>query len=327
MKFSLFKYGTGILYGPSLTFTDILPDRGPSTGGTPFVVLGSAFDYVSYDDDFKGAVLDPGKWTDISVGGGSATVSSEILHLSSGATAGDIGGVVMAAGAFDHIQYETKVNIPPVTVYPPILVSLFTISLYADANNYSNLSVNLAADGSVTLNCIAYKSSIQVGDYSCSWTTGVSTFKILRWRSVVQFYANGSLVYECKQANILTSNFFFYVNNLADDYTIFDTKVDYIINRPYVVFGEQIVHDVVHVSELRLRGLTPPSIDYKDLEEAYAGTVHVHVVTNAAQTKPDAFEYYFLPGLILIDDKQFGYKVSDISDTTVRTPALVDRGL
>jgi len=326
MKFSLFKYGTGILYGPSLSFTDVLPISGPSIGGTPFVVLGSAFEYTTFDDDFQGAILDPGKWSDISLGGGSATVGSALLHLSSGVVAGDIGAVIMNSG-FDHIQYEVKLNIPIITVYPPILVSLFKISFYADPNNYSNISIDLAADGSVTLSCVVYKGGILVGSYSCAWTLGVSTIKLLRWRSVIQFYANGFLIYECKQANILTSFFIFGVDNLADNYAIFDTKIDYIINRPYVVFGEQIVHDVITVSELRLRGVTPPSIDSRDLEAAYAGDVHVHVVTNAVQTKPSAFEYYFLPGLTLVDDKQFGYKVSDISDTTVRTPSLVNRGL
>ena len=129
MKFSIFKYGTGILYGPSSSFTAIAPDRGPSIGGTDFVVFGSGFEYKAFDDDFSGGILDPGKWIDISAGGGSATVSNDLLHLSSGAFAGDVGGVIMNTAGFDHIQYEVKVNIPLVISFPSTSVSLFYFNL------------------------------------------------------------------------------------------------------------------------------------------------------------------------------------------------------
>ena len=111
MKFSLFKYQTGILYGSVLTFDSISPDSGPSTGGQNFVVKGSAFEYPTFDDTFLSVILDPAKWVDISAGTGSATTGSYHLQLTSGATATGVGGVEMLTG-HTNIQYEAKVNIP-----------------------------------------------------------------------------------------------------------------------------------------------------------------------------------------------------------------------
>jgi hypothetical protein len=326
MKFSLFRYQTGILYGMALAFDSISPDRGPSTGGVDFVIRGDSFQFPSFDDTFTGVLLDPAKWTDISTGSGSVTTGSSHLQLSSGTTLGSIAGISMIS-SFTNIQYEAKVNIPPVTINPTATVTLFQMQNFVDANNQANLIVELGSTGTVTLRCQVYLGGSLKDEYTTTWTTGVSTFKILRWNTDVYFYANGSLILLSKQGTLLSGAFRFFVDNRTTTYNIINTVVEYVINRPYVSFGDQVVDDLTVVSNTRARGLTPPSIDEREQLASYEGLVNVSVVSNITQTQLDFYEYYYEDSLTLLDEVQFDLKFSQIDDATVRTPTLSSRGL
>ena len=105
MKFSLFKYGTGILYGTLLSLDSISPDSGPSTGGVDFVIRGDSFQFLSFDDTFEGSVLDVTKWTDISSGTGTVATGSSHLQLSSGTTLGSVAGIEMLSN-FTNVARE-----------------------------------------------------------------------------------------------------------------------------------------------------------------------------------------------------------------------------
>lgn len=326
MKYSLFKYQTGILYGAVLTFTGISPDTGPSTGGQAFVVSGAAFEYPTFDDTFISPVLDAAKWVDISAGGGSIVTGSTHLVLTTGAVAGAVAGVEMLT-AHTNVQYECRVTIPTVTVNPTANVNLFQMQNYIDANNYSNMIIRLSSAGVITLVCEVYLAGVLRDSYSTTWTTGFSTLKILRWYNDVYFYANGSLVLRSKRGSIANGKFRFFAANLAANYDIDGTVVEYVINRPYVAFDNEVVHDLTVVSDTRARGVTPPSLDNKEQSAAYAGLVDVAVVSNITQTQSDFYEYFFVDSLTLLDESQFGLKFSAIDDDTVRTPSLSSRGL
>ena len=326
MKFSLFKYGTGILYGTTLALDSISPDTGPSTGGQAFVIRGETLYYPTYDSEFTGVVLDPSKWTDISSGTGSATTGSSHLQLSSGTTTGSVGGIQMIASHTD-VQYEAKINIPSVTVNPTADVILFEMQNYVDANNQANFYVKLDSSGNVTLNSDVYLGGTLKDTYSETWTTGVSTLKILRWSTDVYFYANGSLFYYSKQGNTSSAAFRFFVGNLTTTYNVYNTVVEYVKNRPYAAFDNQVVHDLTVVSDSRARGFTPPSMDGRGRSAAYEGLVDVSVVSNATLTVTDMYEYYYVDSLTLVDEEQFDFKFSAIDDDSVKTPAASSRGL
>ena len=326
MKFSLFKYSSGVLYGTALTFDSIDPDTGPSTGGVDFVVTGGSFVYETFDDTFESAVLDGAKWNDISVGSGVVTTGTSHLQLTSGTTVGSIAGVEMVSG-HTNIQYEVRVTIPRIIANPTATVSLFHMQNYVDANNNSNLIIELDNQGNVTLKCEVYLGGSLVDTYSTDWTSGFCTLKILRWGTDIYFYANGSLVHRSRSGNILTGVFKFFVDNRTTNYNIYNTVVEYVINRPYVSFNDQIVHDVTVVSATRARGLTPPSIDVKEQLAAYAGLVNVSVVSNVTQTRANFYEYFYVDSLTLLNEEQFDLKFSEIDDETVRTPSLASRGL
>lgn len=326
MKYSLFKYQTGILYGAVLTFDSISPERGRSTGGENFVVRGAAFEYPTFDDTFLGLILDAAKWVDISAGTGSITTGNYHLQLNSGATAAGVGGIEMLTG-HTNIQYEAKVNIPPVTVNPTATVTLFEMQNYIDANNQSNLIVELDNQGDITLRCQVYLSGTLRDEYTVDWTTGVSTFKILRWYNDVYFFANGTQIFKGTHGSTLSGKFRFFVDNRTANYSVANTIVQHVINRPYVAFDNQIVDDLIVVSDTRARGLTPPSIDGKGEDAAYEGLVDISVVSNVTQTQTDFFEYYYLDSLTLLDETQFDFKLSVIDDDTVRTPSLSSKGL
>jgi len=328
MKYSRFIYQTSILYGYSLTFTGVTPDTGPSIGGVDFTCAGLGFDYQAFNDTFTGVALDLAKWTDISTGTGTVTTGASNLQLSTGATGSSVAGISMNA-TFYETQYEAKVNIPSVTVYPTSEVSLFTMQYYIDASNYGDMSVLLATDGSVTLECEVYKGAGLVSSYTEDWTMGLSTFKILVWMGNLYFYANGSLFFRSQHfVNGSLGYYKFFADNKSASYNVYNTVVEYIVNRPFVVFGDiQVVPDVTLVSDTRLRGLTPPSIDIYETEAAYAGLVDVNVCVDNVQTGADAYEYYYLKKLVILQENQFDILLSDITEDTVRTPELVTRGL
>lgn len=328
MKFSTFKYGSSIFYGATPTFTEIIPTSGPSTGGQDFVILGDAMLFETYDDTFTGAVLDATKWTDLSAGGGSVATGSSHLQLNTGAVAGGEALIESIAVVNCDVQFEVKVNIPPQTIKPTSEVVLFGLSLYIDATKNLNLGVVYDDTGAIYLRCFTYVGSTVTSSKDIEWTTGISTFKILRFYSDVYFYANGSLVFYSKEG-ISTTDAYVHIgaSNRAADYDIVNVVVEYVVNRPFVVFDDQVVHDVVAVSDTRLRGHTPPSMSAKDIAAAFAGLVNVFVCSSDTLIKISAYEYYFVDDLVLTDETQFSTKVGIIGDSTVRTPTGYVRGL
>jgi hypothetical protein len=325
-KFSTFIYHSGILYGATQALDSITPDRGPTTGGTEFVLAGAAFLFPTYDDYFIGAVLDTTKWTDISDGDGTVLTGASHLVLDTGATAGSIAGIDMDYTARDS-QFEARVNIPVVQANPASVVNMFTFRKYVDANNYATLAVNLSALGVITLDMTVVVGARRVSFDSIAWTTGISTFKILQWGTDLYFYANGILVFKSDRFINTVGAYGVFATNVAATYTISNVVVEYILSRPFATFDTEVVHDLIVVSDVRARGLTPPSMNFKDVSAAFAGLVDVSLVSSSVSTKTDAFEYYFEDRLTMVDNSQFAMKISDITELTVRTPILANKGL
>lgn len=327
MRYSLFKYGTGVLYGLTTSVTNLSPDTGPSTGGNTFILTGAGFDPRIWDDLFTAGALDPTLWTDLTSGSGVLTTGSPSLSLSSGATAGSIAGVESLAN-WDNMQCEIRCTIPRYTIYPASEVRCIALELYVSATDLCRLSI-LCGTSAASIRILAevYRGGNLVDSYTQSWTSGTTLLKILRWGNDIYFIANGDILYRNYEfiTDYATSRF--YVDNVAENYDVYNTQIDWFYFRPFVVFGDQPVHDTVIVSNYRARGVVPPSIDLMHNEASYAGYVDCSIVGFDTITATDIYLYYYLKGLALIDSTAQSIKFSLVGDNQVVTPDNKSKGL
>jgi hypothetical protein len=143
----------------------------------------------------------------------------------------------------------------------------------------------------------------------------------------VYFIANGGVVYTSYDFVTGAATMRVYVDNVAAAYDVYNTQVEWFYYRPFAVFANQPVHDTIIVSDYRLRGLVPPSINVNMTEAAYAGLVDCSVVAVGTYTLSDAYLYYYLSGLSLIDSVPQSTKLSLIGDDQVKTPDNAAKGL
>jgi len=325
-KYNTFIYGTGILYGMAMSITGVSPFRGPSTGGNNFIIEGSGFDPLQWNDDFTAGVLNLSRWTDISGGSGSLTTGSSHLTLDTGAVGGSIAGVESKA-VWTNVQSEIRVTIPHITVYPVSTVYLINYVLYVDANNYASMRLELDTQGTMTLVCDLYSLGSLVTSYSTPWTRGLSTFKILRYNDKVYFIANGSVIYTEVGMSTSLATYRIYADNVAAAYAVSGIIVESFVFRPYAVFADNPVHDSVTVSVNRMRGTVVPSTDTKGQSAAYAGLVDVSVVAGGTYTALNAYEYYYLDSLRVINSEQSDIKMSFINDAQIKSKTGVKKGV
>jgi len=331
MKYHTFTYGTGVLYGTTAVLDSISPETGPSTGGSQFIARGINMEHTSNDDDFTSVGLDILKWTSL-VSGAGATLVSEgpldpNLKFTTGTLAGNVSGIETKTIYVDS-QFETRVRIGALSSYPATKANLYTMQLYVDANNHAEIEVNVYASNEVLLECVITKGGVQSAYYQdVNWTTGLSTFKMLRWDTTMYFYANGSLVFQSDQFVTTAAKYRFFNTNLLATYSVVNTLLLAATYKTFIVFGDRPVHDTQVVGDSRVRGLVPASIDANLYEAAHEGLVDVSLVSESTSTLSDAYDYYYLDSLTLIDNSQYGVKLSKRDDSTVRTPDLDNIGL
>ncbi len=321
-------YGTKLystfLYGISTSFI-ISPSDGPSIGGQDFIVNGIGLDPRQFDDIFDGAILDLTKWVDISSGTGSVSLGSSYLNLSTGVTPGSIGGIE-SLNSWSDCQLEIRSILPVVTSNPAGDVNPVVFMLRVDANNYAVMKIILDTSGNYTLNCDVYRGGVSVGSFSTSCSHGLSVMRILRWDKSIYFIYQGSVIYT--NSNFITTavKARVYSNNISQNYDV-TSLVDWFYWRTYVAFDEQIVHSPTVVSDMRLRGITPASINDRDISGAYAGLVDVSVVGATTATSVNAYEYYFRDRLRILNTIQASSLLSIINDDQLITKDNIDKGL
>ena len=326
-KYSTFVYSAA-LYGTSLTFSSINPDEGPSIGGNEYIITGSGFSNTANDDDFEGVVLDALLWTDISAGTGVLATNSPHLLLQTGTTASSICGVETVSTFLDF-QGEIRVVIPTITAYPSSSVELIHYSMYVDVNNHVDMVVTVGStSGTMSLTCSVTVGGSVVDTYTTtSISSGLKAFKILRYNSRVYCYMNNELLLDSRRFVATAAYYRIYNNNLSATYNV-STVVESFMEVPYVVFGTQIDAEPTVVSDFRIRGLVPASIDDKDQEAAYKGLVNVYVISGSSTAfSLNAYEYYYLDTFTAIDSDQEDVRLSVISDSQVVTPSRYRLGL
>jgi hypothetical protein len=324
--YSSFSYGTGVFYGPSSALGSISPETGPNTGGADYIITGSGFEITTYDDDFSAGSLDLTKWVSLDSGSGSLTTSPN-LQLSTGSTAGSFSGVE-SVQSFGSAQFGIKTFINRITSYPTSTVELLSYVFYVDSNNYCKISIQVGSTAeTLKMLCEVYVNSALVDSYTEDWSVGYSTFKIARFDSTVYFLANGELIFQSRRFITTSAKFRIYSYNGSASYDV-RTLVDYFSEKTYVMFGTQIDPDPVVVSESRVRGVTPPSIDGKDQLGAFKGTVDVYVI-NSLNTAygADLYEYYYVNKFKTLRSNQDDLTLSLVDDDQLITPDTKDRGL
>jgi len=329
MRYALFKYGTGVLYGPSTMLDVVDPERGPSPGGNPFILKGTGFDPRQWDDFFTGGVLDPSKWVDISYGSGSVNTGPFHLEMVTGSTASSAAAIESVA-LWGSTQGEIRFSLPVIREYPADVVTLMALSLWVGVNDYAEMRIEVGTEpGTLVLRCEVYRGGILADEMikPLSWTTGTSMFKILRWNSDVYFYANGERVFKSVRFTSTAAKFRIYTTNGTTTYNLQGVRVEWFYYRPFAVFQNQPVHDTIVVSDFRMRGLVTPSMDDKRQPAAYKGLVDVHVVGNGVYTKSNAYEYYYLDALKVINSAQADTRFSIIDDAQLFTPQGEQKGL
>lgn len=325
--YSLFKYGTGVLYGPITAISAASPLEGPAPGGNAFVITGAGFDPRQWDDYFTGLVLDPAKWVDVSVGGVVSTGPYH-LELMTGAIAGSTASVESVM-QWTSTQGECRVIISEPSALPPSEVDVFVMTLWIDASNYAELYVRMDTQGNFKLCCESWVGGLKADELKTllPWSTGLSIFKILRYNADLYFIANGTVV--CRLPGFLgtLAKFRISTRNLLAAYDVNFTRVEWFYFRPFAVFQNQPVHDTVVVSDMRIRGRVPESRDIIWQFAAYEGLVDVAVVANGIAFSRDAYRYYFVYGLKTINSSQSGIEVSLINDAQLVTPSGESKGL
>lgn len=323
-------YGTKtystFLYGPDpSTITSVSPDTGPSIGGQLLVVEGTNFDPRYWDDLFDGAVLDVVKWLDISAGTGAVVTGSSHLQFSTGVVAASVAGIE-SVSSWVNCQLEIRVILPRIYENPVGSVVPIAFQLRIDANNYALMYVSLSTTGVYTLNCEVYRGGVLIGSYNMVCNRGTLNLRILRWGTTVYFIYNGTIVYY--NANFLTTvaKARVYSGNLAETYDVLAT-VEWFYWRTFVTIDNQLIYAPTVVSNFRLRGLTPPSVNEKGVSAAYAGLCDVSVVGVGTVVSNDAYEYYYIDRLRILNDPQFDMLLSVIDDDQLITKDTSDKGL
>lgn len=326
--YNTFLFGTGVVYGPAPLFDEIDPVTGPSTGGNLFTIdaNGYLFSNAMWSSFFTGVGLDPLKFIDISAGTGTATTGAPNLVLSSGVAGGT--GVIESVTSWDHAQAEALLYLTPISAYPVSEVEMGALTFYVDVNNYATLGLYLGASpGTLVLRAEVVRGGVVLSTKETEWTAGLSKLKILRWDTTLYFYAGGEL-FHTDECFVTTAAKYRLScsNNLATTY-VTSCRVQAFYWRPYVVFDGRPVHDATAVSNDRIRGIVPPSWDDKDTDAAYSGDVDVVIVGTSIITTVDAYKYYYVGQLTIINSRQSAIKVSLLSDILLKTPADSLRGL
>jgi hypothetical protein len=325
-KYNEFFYGGSTntepwaYYGPSSGFSYITP-RGPSTGGAYYLIEGDGFDIQSSNDYFVDPVLDPVRWFSRDSGSGAYSVGNPGLLLNTGSTPNSVSGI-STDPSFTSVQFEIRPYLVPLTVFPTSNVTLLNFGAYESDLNYAAISIRFdSVTRSVILRCEVVLDSVVVDYKELDWSYGYSTLKIARFGSRVFFSANGERIFSSRKfLPSIDVLFRVFASNGTTSCPV-RTLVDYFIDRTFVMFGiHQPDLSPTVVNNSRLRGITPPSMDFKDQEVSFKGSVDVYVVNSFSTVyTSDAYEYFYVDKFKAFNSNRERVTLSLVDDDQVVT--------
>jgi len=272
----------------------------------------------------SGVTLNLALWSDISSGSGSVNTGSSHLQLDTGITVSSIAGIESVV-SWDYCQLELKVLLTEVS-NPSGVVRPIAFQLYVDANNYAIMYVELDSSGTYTLNCDVYRNGSSVGSYSEEVSTGSLNLRILRRDKTIYFIYNGTIVYYNSDFIISAAKIRIFSSNLTVGESVSAT-VEWFYWRTYIAIGNELIYAPTVVSDTRIRGYTPPSVNDKGVSAAYAGPSDVLIVGAGDYVLVDGYEYYFEDRLRVMNIPQFDVLLSVVDDDQLITDSNRAKGL
>lgn len=267
------------------------PPTGTTLGGTDFIITGTDLACFAFNDIFSDAVVDPLLWW---VMGAGTTVEGPFglggeLQCSVPATAGTITGVLGQALKLKtdfHVEVEYTVKTFFTVTKPSSEVVLAALRAEFDSGNYVQISYVMKGPTAVagTIRCEVWKLGVLTHISETDTTAMSGKFGLMRYFDPVYndnkaaFWWNGMKILDVFDCPSCTMQFSYFVRNNAAAYAI-ETWFDNFVSHSVVAFigpsGTDVATNVVEVSELKLRGKTPPTIG------AWAGPVSIRVTNGS----------------------------------------------
>ena len=313
------------------------PPVGTTLGNDDFVITGTDLACFAFNDIFSDATVDPLLWW---VMGAGSTVEAPFglggtLQCSVPATAGTIAGVlgqVLHLKTDFHVEVEYVVKTPFTTVKPSTEVVLAALRAEFDAGNFIQLSYVMKGPTAVagTIRCEVWKLGVLMHTSEVDTTAAAGKFGVMRYYDPVYndnkaaFWWNGNKLLDVFDCPACTMTVSFFVKNNSAAYAV-ETWFDNFVSHSVVAFigpaGTDVATNVIEVSELKLRGKTPPTLG------SWAGPVAVRV-TNGSGNGCDGecqscFVYQFPEAFVVGRTEPFRptrKELSIVDDLTLRNP-------
>lgn len=236
--------------------------RGPITGGTPVSVVGGA-GYVdeSLDDEFPGAVVDPGKWTASAVGSGVVS-QNDGLFMRTGAAVSS-SAVLTSVGTFGPIgQVEFRFSVEVASVAEPAgAVRYLDVELYVSATRYFRVSrvydpaLPVSARHSLQVTCVV--GGVAVDSATIPLQAMAGTVLLTRVRNRVIVEVGGNRLLDSSAFGTEAASLIFRAVNPSATYPYdFTTELNDFRVPTVVLFGDEPGH-VDSLEESSVRATTP----------------------------------------------------------------------
>lgn len=328
-------YGSGIVYGDFAPIDyAISPMNSKSSGGGKFVLTGSGFDpdnlssgfsdYLDYAFDYVtdwSYDVDNGILLQVDDGGGYFTLNSKKFLKN---FQYEVEFTLPKNGNFSdeaylQLSFDEGTGFSNASLNSRIVISVFErngeyVIRYLHPFEFSD------ANDFITVN----ETDTRVGVKEI--TSGRNVLRVLNYDNRTQLFLNNKLLSDKSSKNPSTDQVL--LLSLTDDKAGIDpyvVSIDRITYLPFMMFGDSILHNLKVVSDKRVRGLIPPSSDFKGRLGYYSGDVRVAIVSGTTVYVTNDFNYFFEKELMIYTNND-GVELS-ILDPIVKTPEQFSVGL
>jgi hypothetical protein len=269
-------------------FGSITPNSGFTTGGDAFTITGTNIASFFFNDTFSAGLISY-LWSTMSGVtvegplGFNGTVQAETVGYD--VYSGLIANFLKPNGDF-HVTVDFNVLTPFLTTKPITEVTLAAIEAAIDNGNFIRFSYLMRGSLATTgvLRMEVWKSGIlrHVNEQNSSTFSG--NFGVMRYFDTetgdnkAAFWLNGNKIYDTYDcpASSMTIRFYNYNNQSNYDVkTQFDNFISHTVVSFTGPFGTDVATNVVEVTNERVRGTTPPTVD------DWAGDVTIRVTNGS----------------------------------------------
>lgn len=296
-----------------------LPDiRGPIDGGTLVTVLGgTGYLDTGLDDDFPGAVLDPGKW--VSAVAGSGTVSqNDGLFLRTGTAVSSQASITSVSSLRSVADFQVDFNVAPSTDTSPVaLVRYLDAEFYISPTQYLRVSrvydpaAPVASRNAFLVSCVI--AGVEVDSVLVASDALSGTLRLVRVRSKVSVWVGENPIYEGDAFDALSDAVVvFRVANPSATYPFdFTTELTGFVIPTLVLFGD---------SPGAVQSVSDNALSVKSPSVRTPRTVGISIWTAGGLLvdTPDVFTYVIVSEFVTLADSGGTLIAGLLNDTTLR---------